>query len=532
MTGAKTFGFNPNANFNFSEVTLLKNASNVSRFLPQTKFVEDINGVNTQRKLVPLIETPRRGGSSEEVQSKQTVVGCNFNFNFNLFGQNKVCLGDDNKENTKVFSNVKMNSNNQNLFSSEEREINSHTLEKEDCKGEKTDSFKIPNKKSNFTQATEGKNLFSSVRINLQQSFMQSKENQGGNIFDQKGCKISQLNQINKFNNLTTTLISSGSSSASQISASSQVVSQDMQISQKYESNASFNHSENESMIISRDSKGEKDSKNISHQNKFNIPKDLNNPFTAYQKSGDKKNSSNNFCGNPFTSKPYKENQENFKISSPQKEYNSNTSQQWSQQTVQTVTESLLDGFDKKANFFIPPERSNDEKFKLLALRKVRKYNFKDNKSVSNADIKNAVDGKPSQNFTQNSYYDYPMEDESQNITDCNIFGMKRKKIAHSVKRVYASDITFTDPISFQKKEFKIYKDTEIGFGEHWQQFLHNSNGDEDVPSDDELLARAQKHCLDNLWEACNTVFTKKEFDKIHNLYLLRKEKEEDKDSN
>jgi hypothetical protein len=78
-----------------------------------------------------------------------------------------VCLGDDNKENTKVFSNVKMNSNNQNLFSSEEREINSHTLEKEDCKGEKTDSFKIPNKKSNFTQATEGKNLFSSVRINL-----------------------------------------------------------------------------------------------------------------------------------------------------------------------------------------------------------------------------------------------------------------------------------------------------------------------------------------------------------------------------
>jgi hypothetical protein len=70
MTGAKTFGFNPNANFNFSEVTLLKNASNVSRFLPQTKFVEDINGVNTQRKLVPLIETPRRGGSSEEVQSK------------------------------------------------------------------------------------------------------------------------------------------------------------------------------------------------------------------------------------------------------------------------------------------------------------------------------------------------------------------------------------------------------------------------------------------------------------------------------
>lgn len=532
MKGQKCFGLNSNANFNFQEVTMLKNASDVSRFLPQTKFIEDITGVNTQRKIIGVIETiPKQSSDSVEVQSKQTVVGGNANFslNFNLFGQNKLAFNQENKENTILFSNEEINPNNKKKISSgDEREIISHTLDKGNFRGEKSDSFKIPNKKTNFTQVAEGNNLFNSVKVNLQQSFLQSKDFAGGNIFDQKGSKFSEFTQINKFNNLTTTLISSGSSSSSQISTSSQGVSNGMQISQKYESNPSYNPSENESMIISRDSRSDKES----YSKKIIIAKDLNNPFNAYQKNvAEEKYTSTNFCNKPFTSKPYKENQENYKISSPQKEYkdlNAN-SDEWSQQTAQTVTESLLEGFDKKANFFIPPDRTNDEKFKLLALKKIRKFNFKDNKSVSHAEIKNAIEGKPSYNYIQNSNQDYPMDDESQSITDSNIFGMKRKKMAHSVKRFYASDISFTDPATSKTKEFKIYKDSDIGIGEHWQQFLHNSNADEDVPSDDELVNRARKHCLDNLWEACLTVFKNKEFDKIHNLYLLKNEKEVDK---
>jgi hypothetical protein len=282
--------------------------------------------------------------------------------------------------------------------------------------------------------------------------------------------------------------------------------------------------SHNESMIISRE--GEKE-----NSSKVQAIVNMKNPFTEFKNNMDKKNSSfanknpfpNNNSLNPFNSLPIPQNKNNennnIQIINP---FSSSQQQESSsyQNSQQTVTESLLDGFDKKANFFIPAERSHDEKFKLLALRKVRKFQFKDNKSISNAEIKNS-EGSPAEDCTMNY-----MNCEPQSTIEYDLFTMKRKKVAHSVKRIYASEIQFTDPLTQAKRNFKIFKDGEIGFGDHWQKYLHTSAADEDVPSDDELLKRAKRHTEDHLLEAMNTVFIRKEFEKISNLHLLQKEEE------
>ena len=499
---------------NFGEETSLKKIAGPGRFLPNKFLAEDSAGVDTQRKLV--LVTPIRGEHVEEVNSKQTVVGSNLNFSLNFFGQKKShflessASGDDNKENSNI-SNIDSRSR-RDLFSS-------GSVDREDrIIG---DSFKIPNKKTNFTEARNLFNSVSSVRVNLQSSFNHTKGYKGVNIFDSK----MRENNPN-LANLTNTLISSGSSSSSQLSQGSAMkASQESSRSNENENESlqlmqisQNDASQNESMIISRE--GEK-------ENSSKVQAIVKNPFTDFKNNNKEKTNSfaninpfpNNNSINPFNSLPIPQNKNNenncIQIINPfTSSQNESSSYQNSQQTV---TESLLDGFEKKANFFIPAERSHDEKFKLLALRKVRKFQFKDNKSISNAEIKNS-EGCPAEDCTMNY--------EPQSTIDYDLFTMKRKKVAHSVKRIYASEIQFTDPLTQVKRNFKIFKDGEIGFGDHWQKFLHTSAGDEDVPSDDELLIRAKKHTLDHLWEAMNTVFTRKEFDKISNLHLLQKEEE------
>jgi hypothetical protein len=113
------------------------------------------------------------------------------------------------------------------------------------------------------------------------------------------------------------------------------------------------------------------------------------------------------------------------------------------------------------------------------------------------------------------------MEDKSEHIP---LFNQKRRKLVHSVKRIYSSEITFTDPLTEDKRNFRIFKDSDIGLSPYWQNYIKESKADEDIPTDDELLTNATEFNRKNLHTALLQVYEQRntsQKDLIHNLYLL-----------
>ncbi len=170
-------------------------------------------------------------------------------------------------------------------------------------------------------------------------------------------------------------------------------------------------------------------------------------------------------------------------------------------ESQKTISESLLENFNNKS-ILIPREKKNDENYKLLAIKKVRKHIFKHNKSTSHNDVL--------------------MDCEPTSMLECKMFTEKRKKLAHSVKKVYASEIFLTDPLTNQKHSFRIYQDVDIGMTSQWQQYIRTSQGDEDVPSDEEQIQRAERHNLEEFGQALHAIFVEKRHDLIQNLPMRK----------
>jgi hypothetical protein len=170
-----------------------------------------------------------------------------------------------------------------------------------------------------------------------------------------------------------------------------------------------------------------------------------------------------------------------------------------------TVNDSLIDNFNNKTNILIPHDKVDNEYYKLLAVKKLKKPSFKDNKSTTRRPLFKAD------------------QDENSRIQEQelinNLFNGKRKKVIHSQKRTYASHIQFTDPMNGDKKNFQLFKDADIGFNVNWQKYLQESKADEDVPSDDELIIQANKFSLMELKESFKLV--KEEYHQVHNIIYL-----------
>ncbi len=167
--------------------------------------------------------------------------------------------------------------------------------------------------------------------------------------------------------------------------------------------------------------------------------------------------------------------------------------------TQQTITDSFLEGFSKKNTIKVPREKVNDEKFKLLQIKKVRKEKFKDNKSVSAADLRK----------------------DDEVLNNLNYFSFKKRKMVHSVKNRYTSEISFIDPLTSNKKVFRIYKDNESGINEQWQQYLIETTVDEDVESDNDLINNARENNLRRLNEA-KEMLNSKQTHMLNNISLLQ----------
>jgi hypothetical protein len=171
-----------------------------------------------------------------------------------------------------------------------------------------------------------------------------------------------------------------------------------------------------------------------------------------------------------------------------------------------SVPESLLEGLARKTFFNIPREKTNDEKYKILALKKIRKSTHKDNKSTSKLDVN-----------MKNSQEDYP-----ESMLQCNLLN-RRRKIIHSVKKICASEIALIDPVSSDTKKFRIFKDCDIGINQDWQKYLKESKADEDVPTDEELLSNATSFVHNNIQESITYLYNNRDSNMVNNICYLRK---------
>jgi hypothetical protein len=114
----------------------------------------------------------------------------------------------------------------------------------------------------------------------------------------------------------------------------------------------------------------------------------------------------------------------------------------------------------------VPIEEKNNENFKILTMKKMKRKSMPPNKSVR----KFAEDREP----------EYEKESRIQN-SFCQLL---KRKVVHSTRRIYSSHFILGK--GKNKVNFMIFRDKDIGVYEYWQAHIHESHNDEDVETDEE----------------------------------------------
>jgi hypothetical protein len=510
---------------------------------------DHMEALQTQKR---LLFTPHKVDKDAGNDSKVTLN--NFPVNFSQIPSQQVNMSlflgikpfveqpEENKENSNLNSNKSQPHNQFSSSSNSFRHFSNSS--KNDSEG--VGGFKAP-KQSNFlSNLKPGDNSFI---MNLQPKFGSEDSRQNTNIFSH--------NRVLLNNPIISTLISNSSSasqSQGEINSSlniSKEEREEINVESNFNNGNDYNSINSNSNIFSlspRLNNGYKNSTSVStglqtlnnQNNNFNTGYtnqiQLNNPFNnnpftmnniqgGYQStSNSNTNGFNNFHNNNIDSNGLNQGMNGYQ--------NADYSQQ-----------SLTESFMEKTNFYIPAERTNDEKFKLLALKNIRKPQFKDNRSISNADMTGVprTNLQPNLNsnpflqgtceltlpattvFNTNQYYKecFNSDDEPETMQQNPLYNQKKKKVAHSVKRHYMSTINFTESETGNKKSFYIYKDGERGFSHKWQQMIRPVTMDEDVPSDEDVISNGTRRNLDELMQACQLVMVQKRIDLVRNRDMI-----------
>ena len=136
----------------------------------------------------------------------------------------------------------------------------------------------------------------------------------------------------------------------------------------------------------------------------------------------------------------------------------------------------------QESNLPVPLKRKDDENFKILTMRKMKRKTMPPNKSVR----KFAEDIEPL----------YEKEFRIQN----NYCHLLKRKVVHSLRRIYSSNFV----LKKGKKEynFMIFTDKDIGIYEYWQAHIHEAQNDEDFDTDEEQKKLATCFTLGEVKEA------------------------------
>ena len=136
----------------------------------------------------------------------------------------------------------------------------------------------------------------------------------------------------------------------------------------------------------------------------------------------------------------------------------------------------------QESNLPVPIKRKDDENFKILTMRKMKRKTMPPNKSVR----KFAEDIEPL----------YEKEFRIQK----NYCHLLKRKMVHSLRRIYSSNFVLKK--GRKEYNFMIFTDKDIGIYEYWQAHIHETQNDEDFDTDEEQKKLAKCFTLGELKEA------------------------------
>ena len=146
---------------------------------------------------------------------------------------------------------------------------------------------------------------------------------------------------------------------------------------------------------------------------------------------------------------------------------------------------------NQEKNLPVPIEKKNDEKYKLLKMRQMKRKSCPQNKSVR-------------------KYEDIINSDYEKNLnTIRNYSNLKKKKMTQSTKKIYSSFIRFKD-IKNDNHFFPSFSDKDIGIYEYWQTKIYETKNDEDIDTDDEQIKLAIFYCIGEIKEAFQYIIKNK----------------------
>ena len=140
----------------------------------------------------------------------------------------------------------------------------------------------------------------------------------------------------------------------------------------------------------------------------------------------------------------------------------------------------------QESNLPVPLKKKDDENFKILTMKKMKRKTMPPNKSVR----KFAEDIEPL----------YEKEFRIQN----NFCNLLKRKVVHSTRRIYSSNFVLKK--GKQSFDFMVFRDKDIGIYEYWQAHIHENQNDEDFDTDEEQKKLATCFTLGEIKEALTYV--------------------------
>ena len=158
----------------------------------------------------------------------------------------------------------------------------------------------------------------------------------------------------------------------------------------------------------------------------------------------------------------------------------------------------------QQQNLPVPIEKKDDEKFKLLKMKQMKRLSLPSNKSVR-------------------KYDDWTTDYEKQIKTQLDYSTIKKRKISHSTRKIYSSLLKC---YNFKNEEiiFPLFTDKDIGVYEYWQAHIIESKADEDVMTDDEQLMLAGAYIISEMKEAIEC-YVKEGDVSVKNLMYIKNKK-------
>ena len=136
----------------------------------------------------------------------------------------------------------------------------------------------------------------------------------------------------------------------------------------------------------------------------------------------------------------------------------------------------------QEAHLPVPLSKKDNEKFKILKMKQMKRVSMPPNKSV--------------RKFGEEIEPQYEKDFRIHNAFST----MKKRKPVHSTRRIYSSNF-FLYKNKKNSENFMVFRDKDIGIYEYWQAHIHEAHNDEDIETDEEQKNIARNFCISEVKE-------------------------------